>query len=411
MNRWYFDHAAATPVLKEVIKEMEPYLSIDFANPSALHKEGRDARKCIENARERIAKSLGVSKNTCIFTSCATESIFLAIVGSVKKWKENHKEEIPEVIVSSIEHDAVLESARYLEKEGVVVHYVPVDEFGFVDIDFIKSHITKNTVIISIGLVNNEIGTIQKFNEIAKAVRYWKKDVKGVTRDKHNEGDDIYPLLHTDGTQAICYYGLNILKLGADLFSCNSSKIYGPKGVGLLYKTSQVDINPITIKGSQEFGMRAGTEPVALIAGFAEAFVQAQLQAVSETFRLLSLQELLFDEIKLLANKNNIKVTINGPLGDNRVVNNVNVSFHGVNHEYLVLLLDNEGFAVSTKSACNEREAEESHVLYALSLSNKENENRPLSGLRITLGNDTTKEAILALAKALDKTIKLSLTI
>lgn len=411
MTRWYFDHAAATPVLPAVIKEMEPYLSVDFANPSALHKEGRDAREAIENARTKIANSLSVHKKTCIFTSSSTESIFLGIAGSVRAWQENHQGEKAEVIVSSIEHDAVLESARYLEKDGVIVHYVPVDNIGLVDLDFLYGAINKNTVIVSIGLVNNEIGTIQKIDEISKRIRLWKKLNRGVTRDKHMEGDDIYPLLHTDGTQAICYYGLNILKLGVDLFSCNSSKIYGPKGVGLLYKTSQAKINPVLPKGSQEFGIRAGTEPVALIAGFAEAFVLAQKSALEETFRLVPLQELLFDEIKAVAKRNNIEILINGPTDINRIVNNINISFYGVNHEYLVLLLDNEGFAVSTKSACNERDAEESHVLFALSECKDGDKARPLSGIRFTLGNSTTEESILALSKALEKTLTLSLTL
>lgn len=411
MTRWYFDHAAATPMLPSVIKEMSPYLALDFANPSAVYEEGRFAKDAIENARSRIAESLCVNKKTCIFTSNSTESIFLAIAGSVSAWKQEHKDLIPEIIVSSIEHDAVLESAKFLEKEGAIVHYVPVDNVGLIDLNFLISKLNTNTVIVSVGLVNNEIGTIQKVDEIAKAIRHWKKENRGVTRDKHIESDGIYPLFHTDGTQAICYYGLNILKLGVDLFSCNSSKIYGPKGVGLLYKAQNIPLNPIMIRGSQEFGMRAGTEPVSLIVGFAEAFSVAQKNAVEETYRLVPLQELLFDEIKSLSKRNNIKIVINGPLDENRIVNNINVSFYGVSHEYLVLLLDNEGFSVSTKSACNERDAEESHVLYELSKSKDGDPDRPLSAIRITLGNSSTEKGILALTKAIEKSIKLALTL
>lgn len=409
MRRWYFDHAAATPVAPSVIKIMEPYFANEYANPSAIYEEGVMARNAIEDAREKIANSLEVNKKSLIFTSSSTESIFLGIVGSVNAWKEDHENETPEIILSSIEHDAVIMTARYLEKQGAILHFIPVDTEGFVDINFIKSKINNNTVVVSVGLVNNEIGTIQRMHEIAKMVRAWKKDNRGVTRDREVVGDNLYPLLHTDGTQAICYYGLSIPKLGCDLFSCNSSKIYGPKGVGLLYKNLNVKILPAMIDGSQEFGLRAGTEPVALIAGFAEAFKLAQENAINETFRLVPIRDMLFSELEKIADKNKIKIVINGPRSVERVVNNVNVSFEGINHEYLAILLDSEGFAVSTKSACNEREAEESHVLYALNQAEDKDGERPLSGLRITMGSSTTERSVRELISAIDRVILLAL--
>lgn len=410
MRRWYFDHAAATPVATPVIKIMEPYFANEYANPSAIYEEGVLARNAIEEAREKIANSLEVNKKSLVFTSSSTESIFLGIVGSVNAWLADHEGETPEIILSSIEHDAVIMTARYLEKHGAILHFIPVDKDGFVDINFIKSKINNNTVVISVGLVNNEIGTIQRIHEIAKMIRSWKKDNRGVTRDRETIGDGLYPLLHTDGTQAICYYGLSIPKLGCDLFSCNSSKIYGPKGVGLLYKNLAVKILPAMIDGSQEFGLRAGTEPVALIAGFAEAFKIAQENSLNETFRLAPIREMLFDELIKISEKNKIKLTINGPRSYERVVNNVNVSFEGINHEYLTILLDSEGFAVSTKSACNEKEAEESHVLFALNEALDKEGERPLSGLRITMGSSTTERAVKELISAIDKVILLART-
>jgi cysteine desulfurase len=258
MKRTYLDYAASTPVDNRVAEMMMPLMTVSFGNPSAIHFDGLIARRAIEDAREKIARVLGVSRTTCIFTSSATESIGLAFLGAIAAWKKNHKDVVPEVVLSPIEHEAVRSFAHMLEEEGVLVKYLPVNEFGSIAPHDVFDHLTKQTVFVSVGLVNNEIGTIQPIAEIAKEIRRFKKNERGVTRDKSTRGDDIYPLLHTDATQAVNYHDMNVHRLGVDLLSCNSTKIYGPKGIGLLYRGPHVFLESHLVGGGQEFGLRSG---------------------------------------------------------------------------------------------------------------------------------------------------------
>lgn len=408
MKRCYFDHAAATPVLPSVIAAMEPYWSLDFGNPSAIHSEGVAAHAALDAARKRIADTLGVSMETCIFTSSTTESVHMALVGAVHAWQRQHEGERPEIIISSIEHDAVLETARLLESEGVLVHRLPVNSDGIVDFEVLMPLITMQTVLVSVMLVNNEIGTVQPIADIAHIVRKWKREVRGVQRDRAPAPEDMYPLLHTDATQAVNYYELNIPQLGVDMLSCNSSKIYGPKGIGLLYRSMSTVLVPILVGGGQEYALRAGTEPVMLAVGFAEAFAHAQHTATPESVRLMPLRMKLFTACVEAGKQHNIEMFVNGEPEYERVPNNVHVSYANTDHEYLAVLLDKEGFAVATKSACNEREAEESHVLHAIAQAKDSNPGQPLSGLRLTLGRSTTEEDVLALGAAIARVLPLA---
>lgn len=405
--RYYFDHAAATPVAQEVLHAMERFWVSDYGNPSAIHKEGLVAKKALDDARETIASLMNARAEGATFTSSATESIHLALTGAVRAWKRMHPGLVPEIIVSEIEHDAVLESATQLGSEGVVVHKLPVFETGIVDTRTLAPLLSERTVIVSCMLVNNEVGTVQPVPELARIIRKWKKDAQGLSRDKAPESIDMYPLLHTDATQAVNYYELDIPRLGVDMLSCNASKIYGPKGVGMLYRHPLALIDPVIVGGGQESGLRAGTEPVALIAGFARAFEIAQNSAVTESARLVPLRDRLFDNIIKVANELNVEVFENGDR-ELRAPNNVHVSFKNIDHEYLTILLDDAGFAVSTKSACNMLEAEVSHVLVAMKAGAENNICQLETGLRITLGRSTTEESCDALLATLRDVLPLA---
>lgn len=410
MKRHYLDYAAATPTSIEVFEVMKPYFSEKYGNPSSIHKEGYEALNALNSAREEIARVLNVSPQSCIFTSSATESINLGIVGSVREWRKKNPNQIPEIIISNIEHDAVFGAADILKKEGVVVHKVGVNREGVVNITELEKQISLNTVLISVMYANNEIGTIQPIQEIAKIIRRWKKEKRGVVRSISPDAASAYPLLHTDATQATNYVELNIPRLGVDLLSCNSSKIYGPKGAGLLYAADSVALSPILEGGGQERGKRPGTESVALIVGFAKAFSIAQLDREKESERLIPIRDEIITTCDLAAKEVGLVCRINGGHGHVRLPNNINVSFIGVDHEYLAVLLDNSGFSVSTKSACNSYDAEISHVLVAL---NENEDNSRLksqnSGIRFSLGRNSTKETSRDLREALPGLLKLAL--
>ncbi|KKU79290.1 MAG: Aminotransferase [Parcubacteria group bacterium GW2011_GWA2_47_7] len=392
MKRIYFDHAAATPIAKEVLTTMSLFWSDTFGNPSSIHKEGVVAQNALSEARKVIADELGAHPDEIIFTGSATESCNLALRGTVGAWKATHPEKIPHIIVCVIEHDAVLASARVLQKEGSVLTIISVDKEGLLDINELVDAITMDTVIISVGYVNNEIGVVQPLREVAHAIRRWKKDVRGVARDVRIEGDDMYPLLHTDASQATNYLELKVPHLGVDMLTINAAKIYGPKGVGLLLVRRGIPVNPITVGGGHERGLRAGTENVPLIAGFATALQRVAEQRVDESVRLALLRDHAITKLRGMEG-----VTINGSL-TSRIPNNINISIRGVDHEFFCLALDAKGFAVSTKSACNESDAEHSHVLEALCSAGHDGES---SGLRITLGRETTKKDINALLLAI----------
>jgi len=334
-----------------------------------------------------------VHADEIVFTGSATESANLALFGAVRAWQKEHLDKRAHVIVSAIEHDAVLEPARRLREEGVRVSEVAVGGDGVVDLAALKEMICEETVVISIMYANNEVGTVEPIKEIAKIIRKWKKETRGVTRDGKPEGDERYPLFHTDACQAANYCDMNIPRLGVDLMTLNAAKVYGPKGIGLLYRSREVLIEAQIIGGGHERGLRAGTENVPAVVGFACALTGAREIAEEESVRLSNIRDHAFLELEKIPG-----LVINGSKTA-RLPNNIHFSIHAVDHEFLALALDARGFAVATKSACNEFDADTSHVL--LALRNEAAKDLPISGIRLSLGRSTTKEDIDAFTAAL----------
>ncbi len=400
MSRIYLDHAAATPVDPGALEAMLPYFGERFANPSAVHAEGVSSRVAVEESRRAVSEALLSRPDEIAFTSGATESANLALRGAVSAWKKAHPTGEARVIVSSIEHDAVLETALALERSGADVVRLPVDPDGKVDLETLERSLTENTVLVAVMYANNEIGTIQPIAEISRIVRKWKKDHRGVIRSEPAKGDDRYPLLYTDASQAPNYLECRVDRHGVDLMTLSSGKIYGPKGIGLLYAKRGTPIDPMLVGGGQESGIRSGTENVPGIVGFAHALRLAGSLRESESSRLASLRDGFIAKVRA----SSPRARLNGHVQD-RLPNNVNLSFPDVDHEYLVLALDAEGFAVATKSACNETEAETSHVLLALAESDP---GRPTSGIRITLGRGTLAADLDRLASVLPNAVALA---
>ncbi len=365
----YFDNASTTPVDPEVKKAMERYFSISYGNPSSMNKLGLEARHAVEDARFSVAGVLGCKLTEVIFTSGGTESNNLAIQGAARANKAKGKH----IITTMIEHSSVLNACKYLESEGYSVTYLKVDKEGLVDLNDLERAIRKDTVLISIGYANNEIGTIQDIASIGAIAR------------KHKV------VFHTDACQAAGYLELNVDKLKVDFMTLNGAKIYGPKGVGVLYKRTGASMKPLFFGGEQEFGLRAGTENVPGIVGFAKALELAEKQKLQEAKRTSALRDYLIKELLKIPS-----TRLNGPL-DNRLPNNVNVSFFGVEGESLSLILNDDGFFASTGSACASRSSEPSHVLTALGLKYKDAK----AALRITLGRMTTKVDVEGFIRAL----------
>ncbi len=395
------DYAAATPVDPRVVEAMIPFLGGEYGNPSALHNEGVRARDAVVRARKDIADLLQVHLDEIIFTGSATESLNLALCGIVRGWQMTHPGEIPHVITSAIEHDAVLEPLAFLEKEGVRITRIPVDEEGIINREALKTALTHDTVLVSIMYANNEIGTIQPIKEIGKIIRKWKKEHRGTVRTEKEVGDARYPLLHTDACQAVNYAPISVPSLGVDLMTLNAAKIYGPKGIGLLYCARGVPLEPLIRGGGHERGLRAGTENVSGIVGFAAALAITLSLRESESARLIMLRDRLIERLE----KEIPEIIINGSK-ILRLPNNIHFSLPGVDHEYLALLCDARGFAVATKSACNEFDAETSHVLHALRAHCEPG--APISGLRISLGRFTALTDIELFMETLKKILPLA---
>ena len=377
----YLDYAATTPIDKEVLKAMMPYLKKDFGNPSSLHRFGQKTRSAIDEARKKVAKFLNCSESEIIFTGSATEANNLAIFGVVRALKK--KEIKPHIITTKIEHHAVLHPFEELEKEGVEVSFIAPNKEGIVEIDDIQKAIKENTVFISIMYANNEIGTIQPIQKIGKLIARLNK----------NRKHKIY--FHTDAVQAVNYLDCNIKELGVGLLTLSAHKIYGPKGVGALFVKQGTPIEPIIYGGGHEFGLRSGTENVAGIVGLGKA-IELVEKHKNDIKRIKKLQDKIIEEVLKIPN-----TRLNGSR-EKRLPNNVNISISGVEGESLVIALDQYGIAVSTGSACSSKELKPSHVLLAIGLSPKEAH----GSLRITLGRFTTKEEVDYFLKILPKVVK-----
>ena len=383
MKRIYLDHAATTYLDPRVEKSMQPYWQKAFGNPSSIYEEGLDARKALEQARQAIAEVFNCLPQEIIFTAGGTESDNLAIFGIYNSFKKNNPNVVPHFITSQIEHHAVLYPFESLEKNKLAeVTYLPVDEQGLIDIDGLKKAIKENTILISIMYANNEIGTIEPISEIAQTI-------KGANSARNNK-----IVFHTDACQAAGALDLDVQKLGIDLLTANGSKIYGPKQIGILFKKKGIKIEPQILGGGQEYNLRSGTENVSSIVGLSVALKLAQKNRDRENKRLITLRDWFIATII----KEIPKAYLNGTV-EKRLPNNINISFDKIEGEALVLLLDHEGIACGTGSACNSKSLEPSHVITALGYP----EERGHSSIRFTLGKKTTKQDLIYTLKYLKK--------
>ncbi len=383
-NRVYLDYASRTPIDPSVLKVIDQTYKNFYGNPSALYKEALDSKAEIDKARSSIAKALGARRDEIVFTSGGTESDNLALLGVLEKIKDSNLGYRPHVLISSIEHSAVY---NFLDKKyDLDIEIVPVDDSGVLDLKIFSKLLRKETVLVSVMYANNEIGTIEPVKEIAKIIRKFKKD-------SSREESGTYPLLHTDAVQALNYCDLNVQKLGVDMMSIAGGKIYGPYGIGALYVKSGIPLKNIFEGGSQEFGLRPGTENTPSIVAFASAVEKVCSLRDAETQRLSLLQRFLFNSLKSVWPG----LVINGSL-ENRLPNNIHFSIPDFSSELLVIELDNQGIAVSSKSACKSDSDQVSHVMKALG-----DRNNKIGDIRISLGRYTTKRDLEKLIEALKK--------
>ena len=369
-----FDYAATTAVAEEVKDEMLPYFTENYGNASALYDLGKKSKEAINIARGRVARAINAKPNEIYFTSCGTESDNLILKGIAKAYrnKGNH------IITSKIEHPAILNSCRSLEKEGVRVTYLNVDKNGFVDLRELEKAINKDTILISIMMANNEIGTIEPVQEIAEIAH-----INNV-------------IFHTDAVQAIGNIKIDVKKLGIDAISMSAHKFYGPKGVGVLYVDENINFVPIQNGGHQEDDKRAGTENVAGIVGLGKAIEIANQGIEEYNNKLLNLRNYFLERIRVIP-----YTKINGDL-DKRLSGNINISFLGVDNRDIMKELNKKGICVSAGSACSSGFIRTSHVLSAIGLS----EGIARGTIRITFGRENTKEDIDYLVDILEETIK-----
>lgn len=390
MDRIYLDYAATTPVAREVLKELLPYLKEEYGNASSIHQFGQTSRAAIDKARERLADFLNCSLSEVVFTGSATESDNIAILGVadffLKKGKKAH------IITTKIEHPAVLEPCRALEKQGCEVDYCAVNKQGLVEVSEIEKLIKESTILVSVMYANNEIGTIQPIVEIGKLLQTinYKRQTK--------------TYFHTDAVQAVNYLPCDVKELGVDLLSLSGHKIYGPKGVGALYVKQGTQMEPIIYGGHQEAGLRPGTENTANIVGLGRAIemIKSDLGRHSETAGEESLKISKYRDKLIHGILTKIPGSRLNGSRNNRLPNNVNVSFEGAEGEALVITLDQEGIAASTGSACSSGSLEPSHVLLALGLSHIQAH----GSLRLTLGRYTTEKEIDKVLEVLPKVVE-----
>jgi cysteine desulfurase len=385
-KRIFLDYASVTPVAPEVLKVMVKTSLKNFANPSALYDEGREAKEILKMARQKISESLGCRPQEIIFTSGGTESDNLAILGTFQSAK-NFGITNPHIITTKIEHPAVLEACHEIERRGGSVTYLPVSEDGLISVKELESALKENTVLVSIIFANNEIGTVQPIAEIGKVIKNWRE------KNKTN-----FPYFHTDACQAVLYEKIDVQKLGLDLLTLDGIKMYGPRGIGILYRRLGVSLSQIFFGGGQEMGLRSGTENLPAIAGLAEAFKIADKMRQPESVRLAKIRDYTIE--KILENFTGTK--INGSL-EKRLPNNINICFPEIEGEFLVVALDVEGICLSHSSTCRTlKEDSSSYVVSALG-----REDCAGNSLRITLGRKTVKKDIYCLIKALNRVINL----
>ncbi|MCL2116596.1 MAG: cysteine desulfurase NifS [Methanobrevibacter sp.] len=359
----YMDHSATSPVRKEVYEAMEPYLKESFGNASTFYSLGREAKVAMENARKSVAKLIGAYPEEIIFTSGGTESDNIAIQGIAYKLQSKGKH----IITSSIEHPAVIETCKGLEKKGFKVTYLPVYENGIVKVSDLEKAITDETILITIMHANNEIGTIQPIAEIGEVAKEHK--IK----------------FHCDAVQSVGKIPVDVNELNIDLLSISAHKLYGPKGVGALYIRKRTRLEPILYGGGQENNLSPGTENIPGIVGFAKACQIAETELESNVAYLTRLRDKLINGVL-----NNIeKSYLNGDR-EKRLPGNINFRFTGIEGESIILMLDGKGIAGSTGSACSSKKLTASHVLKAIGLEDADSH----GSLRLTLGLENTEEEV-----------------
>lgn len=366
----YLDNGATTKVDPEVVKEMGRYHLEEYGNASSTHHKGQEAKRALEEARHVIAKSIGAKDNEIVFTSGGTESNNFALKGVAFANKDKGKH----MITTKIEHDCVLNSAEWLKKQGFSITYLDVDEQGFVSPEELEQAIRKDTVLVSIIHGNNEIGTIQDLEALYNTCK------------KHN----IY--FHTDACQS--YTKTPLSAKHADLITLNAHKLHGPKGVGALYIKQGTKIDPMSHGGGHEKGRRGGTENIPGIRGFAKA---VKLAKPAHVKKMTELRDYFIENLLKIPD-----TTLNGPEGNKRLCNNINVSFRYVEGEAVGSYLDSRGICTSTGSACSSHTLEPSHVIMAL----ENNPERAHGSLRFTISRNTTKEEIDIALEEIKKTIK-----
>lgn len=371
----YLDHAATTPIHPAVREAMLPYLGEKFGNPSSFHSIGKTVKDDVDAARERIARVLNVRADEILFTSGGTESDNLGVLGYARMNQLHGKH----LITTKIEHQAVLESMMHLErKEGFEVTYLEPDRDGLVAVEQVQNALREDTILVSIMYANNEIGTIQPIAQIGNMIQKYR------TRPDAPKGAKKI-VFHTDACQAPEYLDLDVEKLHVDLLTLNGSKMYGPKGIGLLYVKRGIKLEPLQYGGSQERALRPGTENVAGMIGIATALELAQADREQESLRLIPLRDRLIEGIRSQIPK----TRLNGH-PTTRLPNNANISIMDLEGEALILYLDAQGVYASTGSACTSASLDPSHVILALGLPYEVAH----GSMRFTLGHSTTQEDI-----------------
>lgn len=359
----YMDYSATTYTKKEVLNEMLPYFTEYYGNPSSIYGISADTKAAIDKARKRAASSINADKNEIYFTSGGSEADNWALKGVAfaNRKKGNH------IITTSIEHHAVLNSCRFLERNGFEVTYLPVDEYGFVNVNDVISAIKDNTILVSVMFANNEIGTIEPIKEIGE-----------ICRKKH-----IY--FHTDAVQAVGNVPIDVKDMNIDLLSMAAHKIYGPKGTGVLYIKKGTKIDNLIHGGGQEREKRAGTENVAGIVGMGKALEIAAGNLYEHSKNLTILRDKIIDGLLKIPH-----TRLNGPRGEKRLPANINVCFDSVKGESVLMMLDEKGICASSGSACTSGSLDPSHVLLAIGVPH----DTALGSLRITIGDGTTEDDV-----------------
>lgn len=386
-KRNYLDNAATTHLHKEVMKAMREFEKKYYGNPSSVHREGQQARARIDFARAGIAQFFGAKPQEIIFTSGATESNNLAIYGVIN-YHLKHRKTKPHVITTDLEHHSVHSVVKILKARGVVeATFIKPDSSGMITLEKIIKNLKKNTILISVIFVSNEIGSVLPIREIGKALSNLQPKTYPPASARHERAGNLKPIFHTDAVQAVKFYNCNVDKLGVDLVTFSAHKIQGPKGIGGLYVRPGTKLVPIMQGGTQEYELRPGTQNTAGIIGMAKAYelLGPLEQRQKNAEKIKKIQEIFLNN---LLKKSRVK--LNGPTGDDRAPDNINIAIKGIDSDTLIAKLDLAGIAASTGSACVSGSTEPSHVIKSLGKLDKNS-----AVLRLSLGKNSKYIKIL----------------